>query len=54
MHHKRGKPKARRSGCLMCKPNKMAGWSKHRIFGHHGFGKIRREAAAMQDLRDLV
>lgn len=22
MHHKRGKPKSSRSGCLMCKPQK--------------------------------
>ena len=23
MHHKRGRPKNRRAGCLMCKPHKM-------------------------------
>lgn len=22
MHHKRGRPKSRRAGCLMCKPHK--------------------------------
>jgi hypothetical protein len=25
MHHKRKRPKNRRSGCLMCKPHKMNG-----------------------------
>lgn len=25
MHHKRGKPKNQRAGCLMCKPHKMNG-----------------------------
>jgi hypothetical protein len=28
MHHKRHRPKNRRSGCLMCKPHKMNGWRK--------------------------
>jgi hypothetical protein len=23
MHHKRKRPKARRAGCLLCKPNKL-------------------------------
>jgi len=30
MHHKRKRPKARRAGCLLCKPNKL---------GHRGFAK---------------
>ena len=25
MHHKRKRPKKRRSGCLLCKPHKMNG-----------------------------
>lgn len=25
MHHKRGKPKNSRAGCLLCKPHKMNG-----------------------------
>lgn len=25
MNHKRGRPKNRRAGCIMCKPNKMNG-----------------------------
>jgi hypothetical protein len=28
MHHKRKRPKNRRSGCLMCKPHKANGASK--------------------------
>jgi len=27
-HHKRGRPKSVRAGCLMCKPHKMNGWKK--------------------------
>lgn len=50
MHHKRGKAKNQRAGCLLCKPNKQAHWPKHRRLGHVGFGKIRREIAANDDL----
>jgi len=28
-HHKRGKPKSSRSGCLLCKPHKRQGCRKH-------------------------
>lgn len=45
MNHKRKRPKNRRAGCLMCKPNKMNGWSKTRM-GHKGFGNIRKLVAA--------
>lgn len=48
MHHKRGKPKNSRSGCLMCKPQKMNGakpWDFRR-----GFAKLRDERAARHDL----
>ena len=54
MHHKRHKPKNGRAGCLMCKPNKMNGWAKHRLLGHVGFGKIRKEIASRHDLVDGV
>lgn len=54
MHHKRGKTKNARSGCLMCKPNKMNGWAKHKNLGHTGFGKLRREAAADQDIKEAT
>ena len=50
MNHKRGRPKNRRSGCLMCKPNKMNGWNKNKQLGHKGFGKIRDEIHAEEDL----
>lgn len=43
MHHKRGKPKNARAGCLMCKPNKQNGWAKHVKLGHTGFGNIRKQ-----------
>lgn len=51
MHHKRGRPKAARAGCLMCKHYKVAGTPKHKkIGGRGGFGKLRREAHARADL----
>lgn len=52
MNHKRGKPKNARAGCLMCKPNKMNGYSKHKQVGHTGFGKIRDEVHAEEDLKE--
>lgn len=52
MHHKRGKRKNARAGCLMCKPNKMNGWAKNAHLGHAGFGKIRREMAASDDMKE--
>lgn len=53
MHFKRGKAKGSRAGCLMCKPNKMNGWAKHRRLGHAGFGKLRKEAAAAHDMKEM-
>ena len=53
MHHKRRCTKNQRAGCLMCKPNKMVGYPAGRELGHYGFGKIRAEAHARADLRDL-
>jgi hypothetical protein len=50
MNHKRRKPKAGRAGCLLCKPNKMSGWPRLAL-GHAGFGKLRREAHAADDVR---
>jgi len=50
MNHKRRRPKSRRSGCLLCKPNKVAAWPVHQL-GHAGFGKLRREVCAAADLR---
>ena len=51
MHHKRGKSKNQRAGCLLCKPNKMPGFPKHAVLGHAGFGKIRKESCAREDIR---
>lgn len=53
MHHKRKRPKNARAGCLLCKPNKMNGWAKHRVLGHRGFGKLRREFAAKQSMKEM-
>lgn len=53
MHHKRGRTKNRRAGCLMCKPNKMNGWRKDQL-GHRGFSKIKKEIAAKEDLRSEI
>ena len=52
MHHKRKKPKNCRSGCLMCKENKINGYPKHTQLGHYGFGKIRDYIASQKDLKD--
>ena len=38
MHHKRGRPKNRRSGCLICKPHKMNGYG-HK-FSFNGPSKV--------------
>jgi hypothetical protein len=51
MNHKRKRPKNRRAGCLLCKPNKMNGWPKNEL-GHCGFGKLRREIVASLELAD--
>lgn len=51
MHHKRKKPKTSRAGCLMCKPNKM-GRGRENKLGHKGFGKLRDEKHADEDLKN--
>ena len=53
MNHKRKRPKPSRAGCLLCKPNKL-GKGMEKKLGHRGFGKLRKEAAAEQDLVELV
>jgi hypothetical protein len=53
MHHKRKRSKNARAGCLMCKPNKMNGWAKHKVLGHRGCGKLRRETAALETLKEM-
>lgn len=52
MHHKKRKAKNARAGCLMCKRNKVNGMPKHSPWEfHRGFGKLRDEMHAAQDLR---
>jgi hypothetical protein len=53
MNHKRKRAKQRRSGCLLCKPNKLGKGREYKL-GHRGFGKLRKEAAAKQDLVDAT
>ena len=53
MNHKRGRPKSSRSGCLMCKPNEIGKGLENRL-GHRGFGKLRAEAGARDDLREAL
>ena len=52
MNHKRRRPKARRAGCLMCKPNKM-GMGREKVLGHKGFGKLRAERHADLTLMEI-
>lgn len=49
MNRKRRRPKQSRSGCLLCKPNKL-GKGMEKKLGHRGFGKLRKEAAADEDM----
>lgn len=53
MNHKRKRPKNRRAGCLMCKPNKMNGWNK-KNYAHTGFGKLRDLVSAEKDMSDVL
>lgn len=54
MNHKRKRPKNRRAGCLMCKPNKQAMWPKHKRLGHTGFGKLRKEYSSRCDMQGAL
>jgi len=49
---KRGRPKAARAGCRMCKPNKLGKGMESKL-GHAGFGKLRGEAHQIADLSRL-
>lgn len=51
MNHKRRRPKARRAGCLLCKPNKL-GRGMEKKLQHAGFGKLRAEAASDAALKE--
>ena len=49
MNHKRKRPKQSQAGCLVCKPNKLGKGTEKKL-GRRGFGKLRKEAAALEDL----
>jgi len=53
MNHKRKRSKQARAGCLLCKPNKLGKGLENKL-GHRGFGKLRKERAARQDLDDAT
>ena len=44
-HHKRRRPKNRRSGCLLCKPWKMNGFAKGRLDAERLSDHRRRDSA---------
>lgn len=53
MNHKRKRPKNRRAGCLMCKPNKVNGFPKRDHAGHRGgFNFVRKWQQTKADLKD--
>ena len=54
MHHKRGKPKNARAGCLMCKPHKANGARglKRTQVQKTGFSNIRGLANQSKDYKD--
>ncbi len=49
-NHKRGRPKNRRAGCLLCKPWKMNGYGPSRLDAEQ-FSSHRRRIAADQAIR---
>lgn len=53
MNHNCKRPKQSRSGCLLCKPNKL-GKGMERKLDHRGFGRLQKEAAAELDLVEPV
>ena len=54
MHHKRGKPKKARAGCLLCKPHKLNGENKLAAVSKTGFAKIRADRNSRQDMREAT
>lgn len=53
MNHKRGRPKNRRAGCLMCKNWKMNGAGKNSKEYERPADR-RRRLGCVQDLRETV
>lgn len=52
MHHKRGRAKNRRAGCLMCKYHKMNGWGGHKRSDRISKGGSAPEIEAALDSGD--
>lgn len=53
MHHKRGKAKNQRSGCLCCKRHKVNGFGKNRLDTFcHNFSILRDRYHAGRDLKE--
>ena len=53
MNHKRGRPKNRRSGCLMCKPHKMNGYNPDRLGTNTKYGGSRGARISIYANNDL-
>ena len=54
MNHKRGRPKNRRAGCLMCKHNKVNGFNDDDKYANYGFGKLRKLNAAKMHMKEDI
>lgn len=53
MHHKRGKPKNSRSGCLCCKRHKVNGFSETSLeVSVKGFASLRDNLHTINDLKE--
>lgn len=52
MNHKRKRPKARRAGCLLCKPHKLPALNKRRRRSTKAGDVGRQEARANVDARE--
>jgi hypothetical protein len=50
MNHKRGKAKAQRAGCLMCKPHKFG----HGMENDLSYNQYRKEVIAKLEARDAL
>lgn len=50
-HHKRGRPKNRRDGCLFCKPWKVNGYGRLRVESER-FSDHRRRMEAMEAIQN--
>lgn len=53
MNHKRGRPKSRRSGCLMCKYYKHQRHGKDRVDSAR-MSNVRRREVAGEKLKEML